>query len=490
MSSTVADLSRRAGMHALLFILLYFIFEACFVSFISLGAGLDDAELISNLSFWNWGYGGSQPPLYTWIAYGVTQLFGLHFPLLQCLRFAVLFSTFVAVYAGLRLLNVRPAVAGRAMLSLFLLPQIGWESQRALIHSVMGTAGSAWCFAAFAWFMKKRNLLSAILFGLAIAAAVLGKYNGGVFVVALLFAALVMQETRPLLKTWLFALSLFTAAVAMAPALFFMILHPKGVMARASKFNAGLSGNPLWDRFAGLLDLSVAAFSFILLAAGIGAVIILLTRRKRIAGPTAASWAERFLGLILLGGLLLMVLIILVSGATHIKDRWLQPVLFMAPAYFSLFLTRFDISLRACKMFGVAGVIAALLVPAALYIHLRGGLNKNKLPPQNLDYPALERVLKAHGPVATILAPHPLFAGNLRLLDPSIKTLFAETPSACERLARPLVLLWDGAPALPASLYPILFRAGIKVNMNGLPVDLAYREAQDVRKKLYYLYIP
>lgn len=124
----MAENKPNYGVVAVCFIIGYFAFQALFVSVISKGAGLDDAELASNISFWNWGYGGSQPPLYTWIAFGVEKPFGLHFFLLQIIKFSLLASTFLAVYAGLRLLSVRPVVAGAAMLALFLLPQIGWGS--------------------------------------------------------------------------------------------------------------------------------------------------------------------------------------------------------------------------------------------------------------------------------------------------------------------------------------------------------------------------
>jgi len=483
-------LLRRMGFGAILFVIVYFVFEACFISVISLGAGLDDAELISNLSFWNWGYGGSQPPLYTWIAYSLTQVFGLHFPLLQFLKFAVLCSTFLATYTGLRLLNVRPLVAACAMLSIFLLPQISWESQRALVHSVMGTAGSAWCFAAFAFFMKKRSFLTAVMLGLAIAAAILGKYNAGLFVLALFLAALALPETRLSLKTGQFVLSLIVAVLAMAPALLFMILHPQGVVERASKFSVGISGNLFRDRLAGLLDLTIAGLGFVSVALGMAFILMLAVRHGRKADGSGTCLAERFLAAVLITGLALVVMAVLVSGATNIKDRWLQPVLFLAPVYFTLVLARLDSSLRACKAFGFAGLIAALLVPGALYLNIRVGVAKGHRSEQNLDYPALQQVLKREGPVATILSPTPFIAGNLRLLDPAIKTLFAETPFASKRLARPLVVLWTKAETMPARLHDILAEAGIAAHNPVRSVDLAYRGTEGAVKKVYYLYIP
>lgn len=474
------------------FLLLYFLFEAGFVSFISPGAGLDDAELISNLSFWNWGYGGSQPPLYTWLAYGLTQAFGLHFWLLQLLRFTILASTFFAVYLGLRGLRVEKNLAAFASLSMFLLPQIAWESQRALIHSVLGTAGSAWSFAAFVYFVRKPCYRRALALGAAFAAAALGKYNGLIFIAALLLGGLFIRPARRALATRAFAVSLTAALALMAPALIFMALHPESVLQRAVKFHAGAGGNILFNRLRGLLDLGRAAVNFVLPAMAAAALIGFFTRRQKrkntaanIAAEAAAgngggnAEALRFLRAALLCGLALCALMVLASGATHIKDRWLQPVLFLAPPYAALWLAQRDKTGRAPRLFGVLGLTAALLVPPMLYANLyaRGVAGRGqgifaryaraKPPIQNLDYPALYAQLTAAGGApAVLLAPEPFIIGNLRLLNPQMKTLFAETPFAAQRLARPLVILWkegEGgeSAALPPKLAPILAAAGI-----------------------------
>jgi len=497
------------------FLIAYFSFEACFVRFIALGAGLDDAELISNLSFWSWGYGGSQPPLYTWLAYGLTSVFGLHFALLQFLRFTLLASGFFAVYLGLRLLQVARPLAAFAVLSMFLLPQIGWESQRALIHSVLGTAGSAWSFAAFVWFVCRPGYQRALCLALAISMAVLGKYNGLIFIGALFMSGFFLPPVGRALCTRYFAAAVAMALALMAPALVFMLLHPQSVVERSIKFRAGAGGNWFIDRLAGGLDLLRAGFSFVLpaLAAALLIAAIVWLKQRRRAAPRPAGGeqaamvsgralnraelpaAMRFLRVVLLSALALCALMVLVSGATHIKDRWLQPVLFLAPPYAALWLAWLDKSGRSARAFGLLGLIAACIVPPMLYANLYARSGKARPPIQNLDYPALYAGLRANGPIAAVLAPEPFYAGNLRLIDPQIKTLFAETVFAAARLRRPLVILWKTRPDLPAELQPIMAEAGIKPG--ALPpvqrLVVPYRGTKKAALKsetFYYLYLP
>jgi len=499
----------RAGLALLAFLIAYFAFEAAFVGFISLGAGLDDAELISNISFWNWGYGGSQPPLFTWLAYGLTQIFGLHFTLLQFLRFGILGSGFYAVYLGLRQLRVAPNLAAFAALSVFLLPQISWESQRALIHSVLGTAGSAWSFAAFTWFIRRPGYGRALALGLAIMAAILGKYNGLIFIGALFLAGFILPQPRRALLSWPFAAAIIAALALMSPALVFMAQHPQGVVQRAVKFQAG-AGSFWLDRLHGLADLARAGVNFVLPLLALALILALIVRRrqKRRAGegraaaaPEAAAGsaataanaaAMHFLAAVLLSGLVICAVMVLLSGATHIKDRWLQPVLFLTPPYAALALARLDISGRAARALGIMGLLAGCAVPPALYANLYSRAARQVV--QNLDYPLLYAELRANGPIATILAPEPFYAGNLRLLNPQIKTLFAETPFAAARLKRPLLLLWKGNAPLPADLLPILARAGLAPSLPPVrQTQIPYRGIKGARAKseiISYIYLP
>ena len=117
---------------ALLLVLLYFAFQVFFLTTISNGAGVDDAEQLAYVGALQWGYGGSQAPLYTWINSIAGNLFEISMFTIYLVKFGMLASSFISVYFGARLLGLSKSVAAAGMLGIFLLPQIAWESQRTL----------------------------------------------------------------------------------------------------------------------------------------------------------------------------------------------------------------------------------------------------------------------------------------------------------------------------------------------------------------------
>lgn len=71
-----------------------------------------------------------QPPLYTWIQYGLFKLFGKGVFAISLLKNSLLYLTYIFVFFSSRevLRDGRAAILATA--SLLLIPQIAWESQR------------------------------------------------------------------------------------------------------------------------------------------------------------------------------------------------------------------------------------------------------------------------------------------------------------------------------------------------------------------------
>ncbi|ERM00808.1 hypothetical protein Q644_03965 [Brucella intermedia 229E] len=318
---------------AVIFVLCYFAFQAVLVTVVSNGAGLDDAEQLANIGYLDWGYGGSQPPLlYTWITNLAASLLGTSMLTLQIVKFSLLASLFLSVYGAMKLLGFSRMIASASMLGLFLIPQIGWESQRALTHSVAGTAGCGWAFLAFAWHMRARHAGSAAALGAAMAAALLGKFNASFFLIMLIVTGLLMPEYRRILLSRLSLVTVLAFAICFGPTATWMLAHKSSVMARASKFEIGASGNLLFDRLMGVESLIEAAFLFSILAIAIAGIIALIHWRKRTAPATSLTTGEKFLRLLILVGLVIVLVGVVATGANNVKDRWLQPVLFLTPA--------------------------------------------------------------------------------------------------------------------------------------------------------------
>ncbi|PYE90047.1 ArnT family glycosyltransferase [Phyllobacterium leguminum] len=480
-----------SGLHpALLFVLCYFAFQAVFVSFISNGAGLDDAEQLANIGYLSWGYGGSQPPLYTWITGFAAHFLGTSLLTLQIVKFGLLASMFASVYGGIHLLGLPRTVAAAGMLGLFLIPQIGWESQRALTHSVAGTTGCAWAFLAFAWHMRSRSLFSAGILGLTMAAALLGKFNAGFFVLGLVLTALTIPEYRTVLLSRRSFLTIGIFALCLAPTGWWMLEHKNSVLARSGKFEIDATGNFLLDRVVGVARLFEVGLLFSALAIIVAVVIFFLHRGKQKHAAAHLLPGERFLFRLILIGFAIVFVGICATGATNVKDRWLQPVLFLVPACLAWLLHRYRLTDRPLRDFSIASIVVAFLVTPVLAINLTYGSGRNDPPIGQLEYAQLFKQVHEDGDFSTVLADYPQIPGNFRLFDPSVQVVYPETPNAVSRIAKPLLVLWFGGNEPPEKVMDILNASHIMLPVDKIETaELPYRTRPDIKVPVHYVIV-
>ncbi|MCL7996977.1 glycosyltransferase family 39 protein [Brucella sp. 21LCYQ03] len=427
---------------AVVFVLCYFAFQATLVTFVSNGAGLDDAEQLANISYLDWGYGGSQPPLYTWITSIASSVLGTSLLTLQIVKFGMLASLFLSVFAAMRLLGFSRLVASASMLGLFLVPQIGWESQRALTHSIAGTAGCGWAFLAFAWYMRDRHTLSAAALGITMAAAMLGKFNASLFVVMLIATGLSIAEYRRVLLSKLSFVTIATFAICFTPTLLWMVAHKSSVIARSGKLQIGVSGNLFSDRFNGVVSFVEAAFLFSIVVLAIAGIIALIHAAKRKSPMKPFTAGEVFMHRLLIVGMLIVLAGVLLAGVSNIKDRWLQPVLFLTPAVLASLLSQYRQGSRALKEFAGISVALALVVPPVLAYYLTYG--SGNPPYGQLNYQGLYQEMRKDGDFRTILTDNAQIAGNFRLFDPSIEVIHPETPYGAAHITKPALVMWFG----------------------------------------------
>lgn len=473
---------------AVLFVLLYFVFQTLWVSFVSNGVGVDDAEQLANSSYLDWGYGGSQPPLYTWITSLTTSLLGTSMLTLQLIKFSILASLFISVFAGLRLLGFSQSVASAGMLGLFLIPQIGWESQRALTHSVAGTAACGWVFCAFAWHMRRPSVVSALILGVAMVAAILGKFNASVFVIVVLITGLTIPEYRKILSSRLSVFTFLAFIVSISPTALWMSRHLSNVLERAEKFQIGVAANPLLDRVIGIESLFVAAFLFSILALSAAGIIALIHVKSRTQLQRALLPGEQFMRRIIAVGLLVVLVGVVVVGMTNIKDRWLQPVLFLLPAAIACLFSHYRAESRALKDLAIVGIIAALAVPPILGYYLTYG---SSTPPYGqLDFAKLYSDIKSQGDFQTIVTDNTLIGGNFRLFDPELRVIHSETPTDAYKLTLPAVIIWFGDVPADQSIPQLL--EGLQIQppeSDYTTTQIHYRTAPDQFMTVSYMLV-
>jgi hypothetical protein len=226
------------------------------------------------------------------------------------------------------------------------------------------------------------------------------------------------------------------------------------------KFRLDPSGDSFFfTRLKGLGEFAIATFDFAILtlvACGLAFSSQRLSPAKRMI---EAETPDRLLARILLIGYAATAILVLASGTTAVRDRWLLPLLFLLPAYLAIRTERFGAAGRKVQyaIAGLGAAIAIAVMPANWYMQAWGGTGKSHIT--RLDYGLILKDITADGPVNTIVS-NTSWIGNFRLVSEKLVLLNAEVPGFRQLLHPPAVLVWLGSQPPPHPIVDKLRQAG------------------------------
>lgn len=421
------------------------------------GVGVDDAEQLMYLGDLQAGYGGSQPPLYSWLGGIVAQLFGPSVLTLKLVKYSMIFVAGLAIFLAVQKLGYSRRAAVTALFGVLLFPQIFWEMQHTLSHSVAVFALGSLLLLALAWLLKRQSALAYTVFGLAMGGAILAKYNNLILLGAIVASMLSLPETRAIILNRRFAISIGTAILVCLPTLYWNVTHPGEIVVRGYKFGMA-SDQDLMAAWLGLKNFTRAAFNFAVLPVVVFAVALVGARTPFPAGGSRPV-AERLLWRTIVAGIVVALFLVIVSGATTFRDRWMLPLLLFLPIVLAMHLDSLGRKGKAAQsiVIGMAAGLAILVLPVSWYMHLYGGDGMGSIA--RIDYAVLHRKMVAGGPVRTVVSNWH-WSGNLRLVDPNLTILSPEIPDFAEQLQEPavLALLDDTRP--DDALLNLILKAG------------------------------
>lgn len=387
----------------------YFLLQ--FLLRVGLGGALetDEAEMVLLTPGWQPGY-GPQLPLYSWLQMGAFTVLGRSVVALAALKNLMLLATFLFLWAGLRRM-LPPALALGGTLSLFLVPDVFWEGQRATTHSValmMMVSATIWAVARV---LDRPDRANHLVLGVVLGLGGLSKFNYWLVPVSLALALATLPTLRERLSGRGLALSAAVAALILAGPVAWMLRHPE--LAFASSYKLANK-----EVLAGLPWLGVLAGTAVALASGLGllALAVLALRRWGGAGDMAAGETGRaFLVLLaraaaIAAGLFLAGM--LLGGATGVTSRWMLPVFQLAaPPAVALVLARGSargLGLLAGLAAGLAGLTLAGMVVSRHLGEARGAV----------DFAALEAALAPLDPAGRPILADFYLGGNLAYRHP------------------------------------------------------------------------
>ena len=394
---------------------------------------LDEAEQLLWTRELAWGY-GAQPPLYTWLQWAVFEALGVSMLGLALLKNALLLATYVALAWA-----AAPLVGGSAALlaaSMLWLPQIGWESQRDLTHTVLATTCAATALALFVRIACAPRRWHYVAFGAVVGLGVLAKYNLVVFHALLVGTALALPELRPRILTRRTLLAVAVALAVVAPHAVWALQHLDEVTGGTARKMGLAPDGGVAARLGGVGSAAAAAASVVapwVLAFGI--LVAWPTRRAaRGARPGATdprrALARRAVGVYAVLLAAALAAMALAGGVTHFKGRWLQPMLFAVPLAGWLLLPA-PASAAVERRFARATAALALVLLAA--IGLRAPLDGWRGEPDELNEPVAAlaaRIRELEPRPATLVVAPSRLAAAMRLQFPEARVLRADEPGA------------------------------------------------------------
>ncbi len=472
---------------ALTLLAAYFIGQWVVRMVIGGGLELDEAEQVVFGQRLQAGY-SPDPPLYTWLQIPLFQLLGDGVPALSLLKNLLLFSTYAASYFIARQCQLPPLRAAFAALSLILLPQVGWESQRDLTHSVLVTTVAAvTLWAALALVNGRQGISQYLLLGLLAGLGMLSKFNYALFLIVLLLA---LASLRPRLLFRPSALaSVLLGLAVVAPFLWWAADNP--AMATATSYKLKTGGSDYWGGLAeglGSLGLAYAAFSGLFLIVFV-AVFQPWRQLRGASQPEQRPLGVRFLQRMFWITPLVMIAYLLLSGGTVYRDRWLLPLLFYLPLLCFALLPEVLMTekrLLALKriLFTMMLLVASGLLARAYLYPLVGEVTKPHFPGAQLAG-ALD---SQAGAFNTVIAESSFIGGNLKshlgqrlVVSPTVDFPVAK---AVAENGGPVLLIWNGADfpqGIPAELSRYLQQQGLDLVPVGKPafIEQPYRFSED-----------
>ncbi len=415
---------------------------------------LDEAEQVLLGQWYQWGYSG-QPPLYAWVQHLVFDLLGTNLLALALLKNGLLFLSYLFFWlTARRFWPDRLELASLVVLSWLLIPQIVWEAQRDLSHSVMVLALSSASLYTVARALTpetgetQQRTVWYLAYGTLMGLGMLSKYNFLVFAGALNLALLSMPQGRTLLLNPRIFLAVASAAVVFAPHLNWAIAHAEVAVRSLSKTEVSGDNN----RLVGLGILLLAGVSFLTplwmayLALFRRAFQRLFRQSSWRGGPAVEGLLRRYLVILALG----LATGVSVLGVGHVKERWMIPFLFLVPLIFFARAGKGDPDLKGGLWFRRLAASAAVLTLVAS--GLRAVLGPTLGATTRVNYPfdaVAERLSDVGSGSAYLLTHNTWFAGNLLKRFPQTRAYVPGYVFPDPAQGRPVLVVWDAVRSEP-----------------------------------------
>lgn len=402
----------------LLFLGLYFIYNLLIKLLLSSTLEIDESEQAFLSQEFRWGY-NQQPPLYTWITILILKIFGYcHFSFL-IFRSVLLFFIHFFIFRISKILNQNLELAITVSLSLLLFFQFSVESFRQT-HTVLVTFSTCLFLYLIIKMQKKSTFFDYVLLGVILAVGVLSKFN---FIIILFSVLTLINFDYDLKKIFI------NKNIILSISIFFLIIFKHGIwfienydtilnettsdlkVKNTSYMITILPSTYVF--FKGFLSFSIA---FLLV------VFLFFKNEIKHFFIDKKKLEITFLLKVILISLFLFLLIVILSKANKLHERWLQPVLILLPIVILGNLHKYyDIKLKKLnKILILIAILIMVYIPCSILFGPKLGFYERVNKPYK-DFSILIKNENLLNDVDLIFCDEYEVAGNLKLYLPDKK---------------------------------------------------------------------
>lgn len=424
------------------------------------GVVIDESEQLMLTQYFALGY-NAQPPLYTWLQMIFFGIFGETVFAISLLKNLVLFSVYVFTYLTARRLTKDSVKAACSTLGLIFLPQLAWEAQVDQIHTVLLTASTAALMYYYFKAWETQRPREYIFMGVAAACGMLAKYNFIVVLAAMFGATLLVAEYRKRLLNIKVLLTLMILIGCVLPHTVWLLQNTElATQETMHRMSAYAQGEYLMNVGKGTLDLVAANVTFV----AIFVVCFIWLFRKQF--NVRLSPAVRLLLTYICITFLAVFTIIIVTEATNIKERWLQPYLFIVPMVLFLMTDLEKAGEKRLQIYISLTTLFCVTVLIAIPLRVRCVDFGSKPHRENYPFELLAKEISQAGlQTQLILAEDKFIGGNLKLFLPDATVITPSIPLQTYSPQGRVLVVWEndnpmaylGDKALVAQTEPLEF---------------------------------
>jgi 4-amino-4-deoxy-L-arabinose transferase-like glycosyltransferase len=293
---------------------------------------VDDAEQIIHAQDLLLGYSVPQPPLYSWLSWGMFKIFSTGLYALTLLKYSLIALTFWFTWLVSGQLFQHLQTRYIATSSYLLLPSFAWHMHQGFTHTILLGFGIILTMHALLSLKENHSIKNYLYFGLALGIGLMSKYSFVLFIIPLLASAISISSFRYLIINQKIFLAIAVFILMVGPNTYWLTQHYQEIFISIDQKLKVTSDNLLVDRIKSAGQFSVTVIIFVIPFALIFIINSwkrLFNTDKQVITDDLTLLLNRFYLIIIVSVLTLTLFV----SMPHFKVRWFHPLMMIFPLW-------------------------------------------------------------------------------------------------------------------------------------------------------------